>query len=183
MSALLSQIFAFIKSLFEWWYQVMPWERAIRVRAGKNAKVQQPGLYLKIPIIDRIYINEVRRRVAELPMQTLTTLDRQPITVKAAISYHIEDMLAMHNAMSHPETTIVGMVAGEIGKHIASIPMAEISHHSICEAALAGIGQGAVGLGGMEVTIISMSLATPLRLIQDNTYFYTEQIKMNHLGQ
>ena len=74
---IVNQIFVFIGKLFEWWFTVMPWEQAIFIRAGKGERVLGKGLYFKIPFIDRVYIQQTRLRIIDLPVQTVSTLDRK----------------------------------------------------------------------------------------------------------
>ena len=88
-----NQIIQFIKQLFSWWFIVTPWEQAVFVRLGKNVKVLHGGFYFKIPFIDQVYIQSIRLRAIDMPIQTISTKDGKTITIKSVMNYAINDII------------------------------------------------------------------------------------------
>ncbi|KKK49025.1 hypothetical protein LCGC14_3139220, partial [marine sediment metagenome] len=56
----LNTLFQKIYELFNWFYTVVPWERAMRVRFGKHMKIMQPGIHVQIPFIDKVFLMNIR---------------------------------------------------------------------------------------------------------------------------
>lgn len=115
---LVNQVFAFIAKFFEWYFVVMPWEQAVFIRSGNKVRVLDKGLYFKIPFVDRIYIQQTRLRNIDSPMQTVSTLDGKTLTIKSLIGYSIKDVYKMLNNLSHPDTTLSGMVMSRIAEYV-----------------------------------------------------------------
>lgn len=59
---------------------------------GKNVKVIRPGLTLWWPFWTEIALYPTVRQSLDLPSQTLTTKDGQPVTVGCAIVYTVDDV-------------------------------------------------------------------------------------------
>jgi hypothetical protein len=55
------------------WVVVLPWQQALRVRGGRHVRLLKPGIYLKVPILDVVQVESVRRRTSMVPIQTLST--------------------------------------------------------------------------------------------------------------
>lgn len=100
---ILNIIASFSNKLFQWWFTVMPWEQAIRIRRGKTVRLLGAGLYLKIPFIDAVYIQTTRMRMVDMPIQTVSTQDGTTLTIKAVIGYSIKDVQLLYNTLYHPD--------------------------------------------------------------------------------
>lgn len=179
---IVNQIFVFIGKLFEWWFTVMPWEQAIFIRAGKGERVLGKGLYFKIPFIDRVYIQQTRLRIIDLPVQTVSTLDGKTITIKSVIGYSIKDMFKMYNTISHPEMTLSGIVMGGISEHVINTNSKEVSPLSVEKFLLDKLTETDFGLGDLSIKITSWADVKTFRLIQDSSWMQ-EQLKMNYVGE
>lgn len=176
----INDLFNFLSQFFRWYFIVMPWEQAVFVRAGKKHKVLDKGFYFKIPFIDRVYINTKRKRMVDIPMQTVTTKDGHSITIKAGIGYRIEDLYKLYNTLFQPETTIMIMVMNKISQYVSSNNLTECSPEKVggfCDLSKEAIDWG---LADISVRINNYAVVRTFRLIQDTTQFYTEQLKMNH---
>ena len=175
----INQIFEFLSKFFEWYYVVMPWEQAIFVRAGKNEKIVTKGMYFKIPFIDRVYIQQTRLRVLDLPVQTVSTLDGKTVTIKSVVSYCIVDMVKMYNSISQPEITLGGMVMSIISENVTTNKSEDVSPEIIEKLLLENLNGESYGLGELSVKITSWADVKTFRLIQDNSWLY-ENISMEH---
>ena len=67
---MIREILSIIGDLFTWIVIVAPWEQALRIRLGKRVKLCKAGCYLRIPFIDRIYRQSIRRRLSYFQTQT-----------------------------------------------------------------------------------------------------------------
>lgn len=91
--------FGWIGKFMEWvgaffprWEVVPMTHGGVSFVRGKNVKVIKPGLYWYWPIWTDFIITPVVRQTLDLPDQTLTTADAQPITISAIIVYDILDV-------------------------------------------------------------------------------------------
>lgn len=178
----INQIFGFLGKLFEWWFTVMPWEQAIFIRAGKRERLLGKGIYFKIPFIDRVYIQQTRLRIIDLPVQTVSTKDGKTITIKSVIGYSIKDMFKMYNTISHPEMTLSGIVMGGISEHIKSTESNSVSPLTVETFLLEKLSGTDYGLGDLSIKITSWADVKTFRLIQDSSWMQ-EQLKMNYVGE
>jgi len=173
------QLIQFIKEIFSWWFIVTPWEQAVFVRAGKKIKVLKEGLYFKIPFIDQVYIQQIRLRTVDLPMQTISTNDNKTITIKSIMTYSITDIFTLYNTISHPELTLSGIVMSEISDYIrktnSNILDTAIMEQNILEKLL----ERNFGLGDLTVRITSWAEVKTYRIIQDQSWMYAEGLIMS----
>lgn len=115
----LSQIFGAFKT-FQCWVTIAPWESALRVRFGKTATLIGPGVHLRIPFTDRIFVQAVRLRPIFDTGQTITTKDGKVLTVSFVVYYAIGDMLKLYLSVSNPEQLLIGLVQGIIARVVTS---------------------------------------------------------------
>ncbi len=169
---LINTITAFLAKLFQWWFTVMPWEQAIRVRKGKNAKLLGAGLYFKIPFIDTVYIQTTRMRMIDTPMQTVSTKDGNTVTIKSAIGYTIKDIQVLYNTLYHPEMTLNSMSMGFVGEFVRENLIGEITPLNIESFVNSKITASDYGLKNLTVKITTFAIVKTYRLIQDNSGLY-----------
>lgn len=151
------------------WVAVAPWERGLRVRAGKHVKQLQPGVHWRVPFLDVVYVQSVRLRSSWLNSQTLMTADGHVATVGATVSYAIEDIYKLYNRMHHAEDTITNWVACAIAAHVGTERKAFISAEAIGEAATRLVSERleSCGLSQVRVQITDLAFTRAYRLIQD----------------
>lgn len=65
----------------KFWFMVNPWERAVRVRAGRWSKQIEPGAYFRIPFVDTVTLINTRLRITSTPSITITTMDGKTVTM------------------------------------------------------------------------------------------------------
>lgn len=106
--------------LFKWYFILMPWEQALRIRLGKYSTKFEGGLHFKIPYLDRIYSQNTRHRISNIPPQTITTLDNKTITLSGALAYRVIDITPLYTKLHMAEDTIQQTVQGILSEYIAS---------------------------------------------------------------
>ncbi|MGA1821020.1 MAG: slipin family protein [Thermoplasmatota archaeon] len=70
---------------------VKEYERAVIFRLGKFKRVQKPGLFYLIPLVDSMMKVDLRVITVDVPKQDAITLDNVPVVVNAVIYYRIFD--------------------------------------------------------------------------------------------
>jgi regulator of protease activity HflC (stomatin/prohibitin superfamily) len=73
------------------------YERAVIFRLGRYASTKGPGIFLIIPLIDRISLVDLRVITLDIPPQDVVTEDNIPILVDAVLYFKI----------THPEKSII----------------------------------------------------------------------------
>lgn len=72
--------------------KVQEWERAVILRFGKFHRVKGPGLFLTIPLVDRIAeVVDLRIRVSDFTAETTLTRDSVTVTVDALCFWLVWD--------------------------------------------------------------------------------------------
>lgn len=73
-------------------YFVKQYDNGILLRMGKFVRVVKPGVVYKIPFIDKIETSTVVTTTLSVPTQSVITLDRKNLVVKAVVKYKISDV-------------------------------------------------------------------------------------------
>jgi len=126
----MGQIQQFIEYLFnalKIWVIVQPWEAGIRVRNGKKIKRLGKGIHFKLPYFDSVYVQEIRLRVRELPMQTLTSKDLKTVTLNSSIGYSIRDIQKLYQTLYRPEMTLQNIAMSAIAEVLYTTDAHDIS--------------------------------------------------------
>jgi regulator of protease activity HflC (stomatin/prohibitin superfamily) len=161
---LLSQIV----NLFQWWVVIAPWERAIRVRRGKKITVLGPGLHLRIPSLDRFFVQATRKRYMNTPTQAVTTLDGKAITISGGTSYTIEDIGALYNILTDAQDVIQVETMARVAEFIATHNMVDVTPESVQQYVNANLNFEHYGLGGIKFLITDFVAVRTYRIIQSN---------------
>lgn len=163
----ISKIIDAISTMFQWWFIVTPWEKAVRVRGGKKVKVVGEGIYFKIPFFDSVYIQNTKVRVVDLPVQTITTLDKQTLTISSIVGYSIDDILTLYNTLYHPDSTIANIVMGRISEYISTHNLDECSPQKVESAMKRELNKTEFGISYKYVRVVSHAVVRTYRLIGD----------------
>ncbi len=134
------------------WFVVLPWQQALRVRCGRWVRLVGPGIYLRLPVLDVVKVESVRVRNSISPVQTLSTSDGALLTLSASVGYAIADLAKIYGSLEHAEDTIVQVTQGVI----AAAPLGHIDRTSgeVDRALWALVGrtpeQALAALGGIR---------------------------------
>lgn len=165
-------IIDYLAKLFTWWVVVMPWEQGIRVTLGKKTTLMKEGIYLKLPLIHTVYVQEKRLRVINLPIQTVCTRDGHALTISCSVGYAIVDIVKLFNTLYQPDMTIQNIVASKIAEQICGKTMIECNPKSIEDGINNALQGNDYGLKYETVRIINFAAVKTFRLIQDQNYMY-----------
>jgi regulator of protease activity HflC (stomatin/prohibitin superfamily) len=166
LAALLRQL----GQLFTWWVTVAPWERGLRVRAGRHVKRLAPGLHLKLPFLDATYVQSVRLRIAHQPMQTVMTQDRKALMVAAAVGYAVADVALLYQTLHHAQDTISNLAMMAIAEAAAAFRAEELTPDALSRAATARLKFDKHGLEEVTVRVTDFALVRTYRLVTDQRW-------------
>lgn len=159
---------------FAFWVVVLPWQQALRVRAGRHVRLLKQGIYLKIPVLDVVKVESVRRRTSMVPVQTLSTSDGTTVTVSAVLGYAIGDLERLFRSLHHAEDTIVQSAQGVIADEVFRQKRHELDPARLCAAASERLAEAFApyGLSDVELHITDFAFLRAIRLIQDQRWFH-----------
>jgi len=103
---------------FRLWYVVMPWERAVRVRLGNRVVKRGPGFHWKLPLLDRVFIQNVRLHVVSTCSQVLEDGDGRTVAVVACIGFSIDDILRVYTSVQHLDEALYSWASAALADHI-----------------------------------------------------------------
>lgn len=152
--------------LFTWFVVVAPWEQAVRVRLGKHVHLLDAGVCIKIPFVDRVFRQSIRRRLSIIRAQTLTTLDGKVVTCAGAIGYNIADLRKLYDTLESPNGTIENEVSGCIADFVARHDLTSCTAAGLQDHVMASIKLSNYGLAGQEFYLTHFAVCPrTLRLI------------------
>lgn len=175
----LNTILNWVTNIFTWWVVIMPWEQGIRVRLGKHIKKLNPGMFFKIPIIDSVFLQTIRKRMINVPIQTLTTKDGKTITLMISIGYSINDVLTLYNTLYHPETTIQCIIMNKISEYVSNNNTEDCTPNKLCGIITSVNELNQYGISNLELNLLNYAIVRTYRLIQDTSSMYSEQLRMD----
>lgn len=144
--------------VFTWVIVVAPWEQAIRVRLGKHVKKLEAGIYLRIPFVDRVFKQSIRRRINIINSQTLTTKDYKVITCSGSIGFSIGDLEKLYETLEAPNDTLENEVAGIIAEFVGNNNLDDIKYSSIKEYVNSQIDFSKYGLKDQEFHLVTFAM-------------------------
>ncbi len=162
----------YLQKLFTWWVVIMPWEQGIRITWGKEIKLLNEGIFLKLPLVHTIYVQEKRLRVINLPMQTICSKDGHPLTVGCSVGYSIDDICKLYNTLYQPDLTIANIAASKIAEQIFTLNKFECNPKIIETNINESLSKLDYGLKFEYVRITNFASVRTYRLIQDQSYMY-----------
>ena len=169
----MNQVQQFLEYLFQSlkiWVIVQPWEAGIRVRNGKKIKRLEKGIYFKIPYFDSVYVQEIRLRVRELPMQTLTSKDLKTITLNSSIGYSIRDIEKLYTTLYRPEMTLQNIAMSAIAEVIHNTRAAEVSPELLEKGVIKKLSAEDYGLEYEYFKVTNFAIVRTYRLIEDQSW-------------
>lgn len=152
---------------FTWWVVVASWEQGLRVRLGKQTKLLRPGVHLRIPFLDRIYVQSTRLRVVSCQGQSFSAGDGRTVTVSLSVRYAVRDIVLMYEAASAPEAVLLFEACRAASSYVSGRGSHDVSSEGLREfmSRATSAAADALGLRDVAVTITSFCVVRTLRLI------------------
>lgn len=165
--------------LFTWFVVVAPWEQALRVRMGKYVKKLNAGIFCRIPFVDRVFKQSIRRRMSILRPQTLTTMDRHVVTCAGAIGYSVGDLHKLYDTLECPNDTIENEVQAIISDFIGSHNLKDCGSLEIQKRVMEKLDLSRYGLEGQEFYMTSFATSKTFRFITGEMAQWSRDSQMN----
>ncbi len=173
---LLQQLIEILKSALVWWFIVEPWEQAVRVRFGKNVLLFDPGVHFKLPFFDVLYKQNTRRRVCDVPLATLSTLDGITISVHSSIGYAVRDVLKLHNTLQDAELAVKQAALGCVARFVAVNTSSQCTPEKLSAYVEENIKLERYGLEDVDFVVSGFVCGVrTYRIISDGMYAYPGQ--------
>lgn len=164
----LSQLLTGLKNLLTWWVTVAPWEQSVRVRLGKHVRLLRPGVHIRFPILDRIYVQSIRLRSADIPIQTITTKDGHTLTTGGNLLYEIVDVLRLYETLHHAQEALTDMVAAAIAEAVHGFIREECTPTTVQERVSGKLDLARFGINQTSVHITDFAFVKTYRIIKDD---------------
>jgi regulator of protease activity HflC (stomatin/prohibitin superfamily) len=68
------------------------WEQALVFRLGKYHSIRGPGLFLIIPVLDQVWMVDIRIRATDIPAQQVITKDNVPVTINGVFFFKVDNV-------------------------------------------------------------------------------------------
>lgn len=166
MTTWLSQILNAFSAPFKWWIIIAIWERGLRIRLGKTVKELSPGIHLRIPWLDRIYVQSIRLRTISAGGQTISSKDGKVICLGWALQFSLDDIKKLYDSIANPEATLRALVQSQIAECIHTTVINDITPKSIEMKINKDIQQFKDwGLGQLKCFITAFAIVRTYRII------------------
>jgi hypothetical protein len=154
---------------FQWWVVVAPWERGLLIRLGRVAKVLEPGPHFRIPFLDRVYVQSIRKRTIVDTGYSVTSKDGAVLTVSIAIDFAITDVRCLYDSMANPEVTISTMAASRIAQYVSGCDRVDLSPDAIGSDATRNVlpRPETMGIGDFDVRVTGFAFSRALRVMMN----------------
>lgn len=156
--------------LMKWWVTVVPWERALRVRAGKNVIELGPGIHLRIPMLDRMFTQSVRLRTVDVMAQTVSTLDGHSLTVAGVVQFKVINLAKLYDTLHQPEDTLADMSGAFTAEYVSSRVKSEVTVAGLAEFVKEKLDLNKYGLGRGDYAVTDFAYAKTYRLLQQQRF-------------
>ncbi|MDZ4250332.1 MAG: SPFH domain-containing protein [Candidatus Nanopelagicales bacterium] len=158
-------LFSTMGKPFLWWVVIAPWERGVRIRLGRTARLLEPGLHFRIPGVDRIYAQSIRLRTLWSCNQTVTTRDRRTVTISIAVNFRIADLLEVYNSLSTPDVTIRAAALGLAMDCISQRDRDQVTPGAVAQHINEGLKGWGCGLADLSARITTFVEGRAIRLL------------------
>lgn len=148
----IQNILDLLSKLVSWWFVVLPWEQAVRVRGGSRVRLYGAGLHFKVSFLDYVWIQNTRRRASHVDAQTLSTRDGKTVTVAGSLAYRVENVMALQTSLHQAAQTLIQIAAGACSKYVITHSFGECTPEAIVAAVNEAVGPEfeRIGLGDAE---------------------------------
>lgn len=163
----------FLARLLTWWFVVMPWEAAVRVRFGDRVALVGQGVHFRIPFFDSVYIQNTRLRMMHLQTQTISTRDGKPLTLAGSIGYRIADVMQLYKTLHQAEQTVKQCVAAVITEYVVGNSLGAITPDELVKFVNAHIELEKYGLGDVAFCLTDFCTVRTYRMINESIGGYS----------
>lgn len=144
------------------WFVVLPWERAVRIRAGRYARLFGPGVHWRVPLLDQQLVFNTRLQVTPFPTLTVTTKDDRTVTAAGLVGLRIIDPLQAMLAIRQPAATCASLAMAAAASYLTGSRFSEVSPEGAERAAHQALERQVPGVLVEFVRIVGLRLREDL---------------------
>lgn len=153
--------------IFQWWIVIAPWEEGLRVRLGRRITILHAGPHLRVPFIDAVYVQSTRRRIVNLPIQTVTTRDGKTLTFSGTLGYSIADVLKLYSTLHHAHDTIQNFALQALAERVSVEDAERLSAGALGSLTL---DLAPYGISETKISVTDFAFVRTYRLISDQKW-------------
>lgn len=154
----------------KWWIVIASWEQGLRVRLGKKCCVLYPGIHIRIPFLDRIYVKSVRVQCIYTHGHTLTCSSGESFTIAIMINYSINNIERLYNSAATPELYLLSQALSGISEYIAGNTAKDVSLRGVAKAADTKLQDLNLGIKSVSVTVVTFAVLRTYRLLTGDSW-------------
>jgi regulator of protease activity HflC (stomatin/prohibitin superfamily) len=153
------------------------YEEAVVLRLGKFNKTMKEGLHFKIPFADEVMSHHTIITTLNLPSQSLVTLDKKSIVVKAMVKFRITDIKTFMLEIFDKQDAISDIGQGIIKNIIMAKTWEECTDIEIDNTLTKKIRSEIkkYGIEIIQVTLTDICEMRSIRLINDSSFNRKEE--------
>lgn len=177
----MGQVKEFLEYIFgvlKFWVIIQPWQQGLRVRIGKHVKLLEGGIYFKLPYFDSVFAQEIKLRVKEVPIQTVTTKDGKTITLSSNFGYQIKNIRRLYDTLHQPESTVTNVAMSKTAEYFFNNRFEDITIDAAQKYVLGGLEKLDYGIEFKYFKVANFAVVKTFRIIKDETYHW-EGMEMN----
>lgn len=106
---------------FSSWYQVDQGERAVVLRFGAIVGVSEPGLHLKVPMIDRVRLITVQTQNRRYQQLEAYSRDQQPANLTVSVTFQVSDPSSIYEEYGDLEGAVARLIDPRVLSETKSI--------------------------------------------------------------
>lgn len=183
MQTFLNELLSRVSQAFKWWIVIAPWEMALRVRMGKKPTLLGPGINFVIPGLDRIFIQNTRKRFLNVPTQTVTTKDNKVLTISGGVSYAIDNIELLYSTLHDAHSVLEIQAMSLIARFCVSQDLVDAHPLAVETFVNDHLDFSEYGLGDVEFKLTDYVTVKTYRIINDSFHeFYGNGINTTSTG-
>jgi len=163
----LSSLLRGLAKPLKWWIVIATWERGLRVRLGKTSTALEPGIHLRIPWLDRIYVQSVRLRTLSTEKINAMSKDGKNVSISVAVHFTIKDVKRLYDSLSTPSYTILATVAEHLISNASEIEARRLTAEKLEAALDEWEDWKRWGIGELTLSVTGFSVCRAYRLLQN----------------
>lgn len=159
--------------IFQFWKVVEQWERGLVLRFGRYHRMVKPGLVFVWPFyIESVYVEDIYRKVAALPPQSLTTSEGVSVVVSAVVTYRVKNVKKVILAAGGHEDAIIAVIPGTIGAFVSGARWDDLNTEEFRSTVASAAHESAVDWGMVveDVRFANLVKARSYRLFNENNH-------------
>jgi regulator of protease activity HflC (stomatin/prohibitin superfamily) len=155
---------ALINFIIAQWKAIWPisrvygWQHGLMVRGGQLRRELKPGLHLRWPVLEEVYLAYATEQTIDLPTAAVTTSDGKSIAVSANIAYRVLNLKTLWSAVANIERSVTNISIGHLATECTKRSWEDLTDRRVdVQVELARIMSERLAPWGVEVTQVFLT--------------------------